>query len=176
MIEGYGLNLEVGEVGANMIFTANAGPTRTLPVKMGVEPLQPGHEAVQLTPPVLTFTGTDGSLDPPGQVVTVSNPGKLPLQWSASSATIDGSSWLAVDPQSGTFTRGNSQPLTLSVHRESLLPGFYSGSVTFTSQGPGAVQVSQQTIYVSLTIVPQCALQVSPGELTFTSAYLQQAP
>jgi len=98
------------------------------------------------------------------------------LQWSASSATSDGSSWLAVDPQSGTVTRGNSQQVTVSVGIESLLPGFYSGSVTFTSKGQGAVQVSQQTIYVSLTIVPQCALQVSPGELTFTSAYLQQAP
>src|SRR5260370_40504043 len=114
MIEGYGLNLEVGEVGANVLFTLTAAPTPNLPVKMGAEPLQPGHEAVQLTPPVLTFTGTDGSLDPPGQVVTVSNPGKLPLQWSASSATSDGSSWLTVDPQSGTVTRGNSQPVTVS--------------------------------------------------------------
>ncbi len=174
-IAGDRSNLNVGPYAAKVIFRSNAGGT-TLPVKMGVAPLQPEHEAVQLTPPVLTFTGTDGSLDPPGQVVTVSNPGKLPLQWSASSATSDGSSWLAVDPQSGTVTRGNSQPLTVSVDSESLLPGFYSGSVTFTSQGPGAVQVSQQTIYVSLTIVPQCALQVSPGELTFTSAYLQQAP
>src|SRR6266478_6193102 len=174
-IAGDRSNLNVGPYAAKVIFRSNAGGT-TLPVKMGVAPLQPEHEAVQLTPPVLTFTGTDGSLDPPGQVVTVSNPGKLPLQWSASSATSDGSSWLTVYPQSGTVTRGNSQPVTVSVDSESLLPGFYSGSVTFTSQGPGAVQVSQQTIYVSLTIVPQCALQVSPGELTFTSAYLQQAP
>ena len=174
-IAGDRSNLEVGPYAANVIFTSDAGRAN-IAVKMGVGPLQPEHEAVQLTPPVLTFTGTDGSLNPPGQVVTVSNPGKLPLQWSASSATSDGSSWLTVDPQSGTVTRGNSQLVTVSVDSESLLPGFYSGSVTFTSQGPGAVQVSQQTIYVSLTIVPQCALQVSPGALTFTSAYLQQAP
>jgi Viral BACON domain len=172
-IAGDRSNLNVGPYAAKVLFSSNAGPAN-LSVKMGVEPLQPEHEAVQLTPPVLTFTGTDGSLDPPGQIVTVSNPGKLPLQWSASSTTSDGSSWLTVDPQSGIVTRGNSQPVTVSVDIESLLPGFYSGSVTFTSQGPGAVQVSQQTIYVSLTIVPQCALQVAPGELTFTSVYLQQ--
>jgi len=175
-IAGDRSNLNVGPYAAKVIFTSNAGPKTNLPVKMDVGPLQPEHEAVQLTPPVLTFTGTDGSIDPPGQIVTVSNPGKLPLQWSTSSATSDGSSWLTVDPQSGTVTRGNSQLVTVSVDIGNLLPGFYSGSVTFTSKGQEAVQVSQQTIYVSLTIVPQCALQVSPGELTFTSAYLQQAP
>jgi len=168
-IAGDRSNLEVRPYAAKVIFRSNAGQANLL-VKMGVGPLQPEHEAVQLTPPVLTFTGTDGSVDPPGQIVTVSNPGKLPLQWSASS---DGSSWLTVYPQSGMVTKGNSQPVTVSVDISSLLPGFYSGSVTFTSQGPQALQGSQQTIYVSLTIVPQCALQVSPGALTFTGVYLQ---
>ena len=175
-IAGDRSNLNMGSYSASVLFSSDAGPTTHLQVKMGVEALQPGHEAVQLTPPVLTFTGTDGGVDPPGQIVTVSNPGKFALQWSASSATSDGSSWLTVDPQSGMVTQGNSWPVIVSVDIGSLLPGFYSGSVTFTSRGPHAVQPSQQTVYVSLTIVPQCALQVSPGALTFTSAYLRQAP
>src|SRR5258708_30992374 len=46
-IAGDRSNLEVGPYAANVIFTSNAGPTTNLPVKMGVEPLQPGHAAVQ---------------------------------------------------------------------------------------------------------------------------------
>ncbi len=175
-IAGDRSNLKVGPYSAGVIFTSNTGQT-TLPVRMGVTPLQRGHEAVlQLTPAVLSFNATDGSRDRPGQIVTVSNPGRLPLQWDASSSVSGGSSWLAVYPQFGTVTKGNSQPVAISVDTSGLLPGVYSGWVTFTSQGSEPVINGKQTVYISLTIVPQCAIQVSPGGVTFTSAYSQPAP
>jgi hypothetical protein len=175
-IAGDRSNLKVGPYAAGVIFTSDTGPY-TIPVKMNVTQLQPGHEAVlQLTPPVLSFSGIDGSASPPEQVVTVSNPGVRALQWGATSSTSDGFNWLSVYPQSGTVNTGNSQPVTVSVNSNALLPGVYSGWVTFANQASEPVKGSPQTVYVSVTIVPQCAVQVSPGSLTFTGVYLQPQP
>jgi Viral BACON domain len=169
-------NLKVGAYAASVIFTSNAGQY-TIPVKMSVTKLQPGNEAVlQLTPPVLSFSGFDGGASPPGQVVTVSNPGVRPLQWGASTSTSDGFNWLSVSPQSGTVNIGNSQPVTVSVNSNALLPGVYSGWVTFANRASEPVKDSPQTVYVSVTIVPQCSIQVSPGSLTFTGVYSQPGP
>ncbi|HEX9134448.1 MAG TPA: hypothetical protein VF844_19325 [Ktedonobacteraceae bacterium] len=169
-------NLKVGSYAASIIFTSNTGQA-TLPVKMSVTQLQPGHEAVlQLTPAVLSFTGTDGGISPPAQIVTVSNPGVLSLQWNATSSTNDGSGWLSVDPPSGTVTKGNSQAATISVNTSIMLPGVYSGSITFASNGIVAAKGSPQTIYVSLVVLPQCGIQVSPAGLSFADVYLQPPP
>ena len=168
--------LPVGPYNAQVIFTSSAGQVN-LSVKMQVTQLQPGHEDVlPLTPAVLSFTGVDGSASSVPQVVTVSNPGVRPLNWSASSGTQDGSNWLTLSPQSGTVTKGNSQPVTIGVNSSMLLPGVYYGSVTFSNSGTEAIMDSPQTIYVSVTILPQCAAQIMPGGLTFTAVYLQQAP
>ncbi len=129
-----------------------------------------------MIPAVLSFSGADGSASPAPQVVTISNPGVLPLQWNASSATNDGSNWLNAVPQSGTVTKGGSQSITVSVNSSQLLPGVYYGSITFASQGSPVAVNNPQTIYVSVTIVPQCAIQVSPGALSFTGVYLQPSP
>ncbi len=169
-------NLRVGSYSASIIFTWDAGQY-TVPVKMAVTQLQPGHEAVlQITPAVLTFTGMDGGISPPAQVVTVSNPGVLALQWNATSSTNDGSGWLSAYPQSGSVTKGNSQAVTISVNTSVMLPGVYNGSVTFASNGIVAARGSPQTIYISLVVFPQCAVQVSPGELTFAGVYSQPPP
>jgi Viral BACON domain len=169
-------SLQIGSYTASVIFTSNTGSI-TLPIKMQVTQLQPGHAPVmQVTPAVLSFSGVDGSASPPPQVVTISNPGVLPLQWSAASVTNDGSNWLSASPQSGTVANGNAQSVTVSVNSSQLLPGVYYGSITFSSQGLSAASNNSQTIYVSITIVPQCAIQVSPGSLSFTGVYLQPAP
>jgi hypothetical protein len=169
-------NLKVGAYATGLVFRSNSGQA-TLPVKMIVTRLQPGHRAVlQLTPALLSFTGTDGAANPLSQVVTVSNPGVLPLQWSATSTTSDGSSWLSISPQSGTVAKGSSQPVIVSVNTSIMLPGDYNGSLTFSSQGAVAAKDSPQTIFVSLVITPRCSIQVSPGGLNFASAYLQRSP
>lgn len=175
-IAGDRSNLKQGIYSGNVIFSSNAGQL-TLHVKMNVTPLQPQHEAVlQLTPAVLSFTGIDGGANPAAQVITVSNPGLLPLSWSAASATEDGSNWLAVAPVSGTINKGGSQAVKIGVHTSAMLPGTYSGRITFSNTGPDPVHDSPQSIFVSLTIVPQCAVQVSPGALTFTGVYSQASP
>ncbi|HYX49814.1 MAG TPA: hypothetical protein VE843_08735, partial [Ktedonobacteraceae bacterium] len=169
-------NVNVGAYAAALVFISNTGQA-TLPVKMVVTQLQPGHQAVlQLTPALLAFTGTDGASSPQSQEVTISNPGVLPLQWSATSETSDGSNWLSMYPMSGTVAKASSQPVTISVNTSIMLPGVYNGSITFASQGAVPANDSPQTIFVSLVVVPQCSIQVSPGGLTFASAYLQSSP
>lgn len=169
-------NLALGAYSGNILFTSNAGKA-ALSVQMYVTPLQPGHRAVlQLTPAVLSFSGTDGGSNPPGQVITVSNPGAQPLQWQASASTGDGSNWLSISSSSGSVPEGNSQSVTVGANISTLLPGTYTGVVTFTTTGSQEVEGSPQSISVSLTILPQCSLQVSPGDVTFAGAYLQPAP
>jgi len=165
-------NLLPGAYAAGIIFTSNAGQ-EILSAKMRTTVLEPGHEAgLQLTPAVLSLTGVDGSSDPPAQVLTVSNSGVLPLQWSASSS----SNWLSITPWSGDVSKGSSQSVQVGVNISTQLPGTYTGVVTFTGSGPAPTRDSPQNVYVSLTIVPQCAFRLSPGALAFTGVYLQPGP
>jgi len=167
-------NLSPGAYAAQAIFSTDVGQT-SLPVSMQTTPLEVGHEPVlQLTPAVLAFSGADGGSNPSAQVLTVSNPGALPLQWNA--AVTVGNSWLTVSPSSGTVGKGGSGSVLLGINSSAQLPGTYSGFVTFSSSGGVPTRNSPQSIYVSLTIVPQCALQVSPGMLSFTGVDLQPAP
>lgn len=167
-------NLKEGNYTAQLIFSSSAGQV-PLPVKMKVTPLEPGHQAVlQLTPAVLSFTATDGDANPTGQVITVSNPGALSLDWSASVSP--DTSWLSIDTQAGTVAKGGSSVVKVSVGISTLLPGTYTGFVAFTAQGPNPVKNSPQNVFVSLTITPQCMLSVAPGALAFTGVYLQRAP
>lgn len=163
-----------GSYTGQIIFTSNAGQA-TLPVKMKTTQLQPDNKAVlQLTPPVLAFTGADGGSSPPGQVITISNPGVQPLQWSAS--TNGENSWLSIEPLFGSTTKGSSQAVGISVNSSNLLPGTYSAFVTFTGDSSVTTKDSPQSVYVSFTIMPQCILQVSPGNLTFAGVYNQPGP
>jgi Viral BACON domain/zinc-ribbon domain len=179
-IAGARSNLKVGSYSAKVLFTSNAGQA-TLSTRMVVTPLQAAHEAVlQISPAVLSFTSTDGATNPPAQVVTVSNPGVRPLQWSASVGTAGtggaGGNWLSVSPAADTTLHGQSESVIISVNTASLLPGSYSGIVTFTGQSGELVQGSPQSIFVNLTIFPQCTLQVAPGALSFSSVYQQSGP
>ncbi len=170
MIAAERANLHPGSYAGQVIFISNAGQA-TLPVKMRTRRLQVSNRAVlQLTPPVLAFSGADNGSSPPAQVVTLSNPGARGLQWSA--FIQGGSDWLALTSLSGSVAQGGSQAVVVSVNSSNQLPGTYGAFVTFT----GLAQDSPQSVYISLTIAAQCSLQVSPGSLTFASLYLQRAP
>jgi Viral BACON domain len=161
-------NLRSGSYSGQVIFTSNAGQA-TLPVNMQTRQLLAGKQAVlQLTPPLLSFSAADNGVSPAGQVIRVSNPGKQPLQWSASLSA--GSDWLSAQSLSGEVAPGGSQAVAIDVNSTNQLPGISGAFVTFTSQAHD----SPQSVYISLTIAAQCALQVSPGSLTFAGLSLQQ--
>ena len=167
-------NLNPGTYHAIVIISASTGQF-TVPITMKTTLLVPGNAPVlQLSPPVLAFTSADGAASPPAQVITVSNPGMQPLQWSAT--TSSGNNWLTVSPTFGTLSASGSQPVKIIVNTSTLLPGLYEGWINFSGAGPGTTKDSPQGVFFSLTIVPQCTLQVSPGNLLFAGVYQQPGP
>jgi len=177
-------NLRPGSYTGHVDFLSNVG-TSKVTVTMQVVPLNPGNNAVlQVGPAVLSFTAPDGGTTPPIQTITVSNPGVRPLQWSVSTSA----AWLSVSPSFGNVQNASSadnvtttvaqgvasQRVNVSINTSTLLPGTYSGSITFTGQGQ--VKDSPQDVPVTITITPQCSLQVSPSLLTFAGVYQQSSP
>lgn len=175
--------LQPGSYTAHVNFASSAGNSK-IDVKMSVVPLDPGHEAVlEVNPAVLSFIATDGGSAPPTQTVNISNPGVRPLQWSVAT----NAAWLSVSPLSGTIQNASSsgglitstpagvtRPVSVGINTSTLLPGTYSSLITFSGQGQ--VKDSPQSIVVTITISPQCVLQVAPSLLTFAGAYGQAAP
>lgn len=160
--------LRVGSYNAQIVFASSAG-TITLPVKMKVTTLEAVHVPIlQLTPALLTFNGVDGGPAPQSQVVTVSNPGALPLHWGVASST----SWLSVSPSSGTVSPGDQQVLSIKVNTSTLLPGTYTAEMFFSTDDADHARNSPQSVSISVTITPQCSIQLSPGMLSFASTYL----
>ncbi len=176
-------NLHPGSYTAHVNFLSNVGSSNVT-VKMQVIPLNPGNDAVlQVSPAVLSFTAPDGTVAPPAQTITVNNPGVRPLQWSVSTDA----PWLAVSPNSGAVQNASAsstttattqgvatQAVSVGINTSNLLPGTYSGMIAFTGQGQ--VKDSPQDVLVTVTITPQCSLQVSPSLLAFAGVYQQLAP
>ncbi|WP_162005116.1 BACON domain-containing protein [Dictyobacter vulcani] len=162
-------NLQPGDYAAQVVFSSSAGDLR-VPVKMQVLPLEASHQPVlQLSPAVLSFTGTDGGKNPDPQAITVSNPGALPLNWKAAADV----PWLKVEPQNDQVQPSMSSSATVNIDTSSLLPGTHSAHLTFKATGPDAVLHSPQTVYVSVTITPNCGVLVSPGLLNLSSTQQQ---
>ena len=159
-------NLTPGNYTARLLFSSDAGDT-TLNISMHVSPLIMGDESVlQLTPAVLAFDATDAGTNPDPQVVTVSNPGHAPLNWQAKSSA----AWLTLSQHAGDISPAHSSAVAISVHTATLLPGVYSADITFSAEG------SPQHVYVSITVSPQCSVQVSPGMLSFNGTQQQGLP
>ena len=163
-------NLQEGSFNDQVLFSSSAGDAVLL-VNMGVTALQSQGEAVlQTAPATLSFTGTDGGLVPDDQAVTISNPGQLPLHWRAGANV----PWLTISSQTGTIDAAGSVSARVHVDSRNLLPGTYNGNITF--QGDGTTLHSPQSIAVSVTILPGCALTVAPNVLTFTAGYQHSMP
>lgn len=162
-------NLTPGDHKADLFFSSYAGNT-TLNISMHVSHFVMGNDGVlQLTPAVLAFDATDAGNNPDPQVVTVSNPGHASLNWHAKSSV----AWLTLSQHAGDISPAHSSAIAISVHTATLLPGVYSGDITFSAEG--SALHSPQHVYVSITVSPQCSVQVSPGMLSFNGT-LQQGP
>ncbi len=164
--------LNPGSYNAQINIMSNAGDGK-VPVKAGVIPLLPEHAAaLQLTPALLSFTAADGGMSPSTQMVTISNPGLQQVKWQATT-NVD---WLSASPQSAVIDPSSSIPVTIAVNTSTLLPGTYSGVVTFSAQGSALVTGNPQSLPVTITVLPQCSLQVSPGMVSFAGVYQQSLP
>ena len=192
-----------GSYSGQILFSSDAG-NNPLSVSMQVIPLSVQSGAVlALSPAVLSFNGMDGASAPSGQVVTVSNPGSQALQWGVTSnqswlsasplsGNVQGGYAASTSSLAGTTGRvsqadlsrlmetaqgATQQAISVNVNTSSMLPGTYNAVLTFTAQEQnGQVRDGVQTIPVSLTIQPQCTIQVAPSLVSFAAVYQQAAP
>ncbi len=102
----------IGVRSAELAFNVVAGPSRlvVVPPNLDFGMLQEGSRATQ--------------------DLTLSNPGKQPLNWTAAAGA---SNWLALDTSSGTLQPGASQAIQVMVDASSLSPGSYSATLAITS-------------------------------------------
>jgi hypothetical protein len=131
--------------------------TVTFSVVTGSEP------TLGLSPTSLAFTADAGGADPAAQTVTVSNVGSGTLASPTTAISYgSGDGWLTVTPS------GAAAPYTLTVQPSisALGAGTYTATVSVSSAG--AVN-SPQTFAVSLTVLAQPTLGLSPSSLSFTA-------
>ncbi len=114
----------------------------------------------------LTFTQAAGGAAPPAQSIAVTGI-PAPLNFTVTSATLNGVNWLRATPASGT-TPSSVQVL---VDGTVLPVGQYTGTVTIASTGAGGSPIA---IGVVLNVVPPAVLVVSPTSLSF--AYVAGLP
>jgi Viral BACON domain len=164
--------LSPGEYKAQINILSTAG-NNTVTVKAAVTQIVSSNRAIlQTDAALLSFTAVDGGLSPSPQILTVSNPGLTSLQWQATTNT----DWLFVSPQSGYVDPASNLPVTVRIDSSLLLPGTYNGAITLSMQGSDANRNNAQVVFVTVTIMPQCSLQVVPGQLNFTGVYQQGMP
>ncbi len=164
------LGLKPGDYHSSLTISSNVSPPQHIEVEMSVRALPSNAGPVlAVTPALLSFIATDGQNTSP-QMLTVSNPGSQPLNWTLNTASLNSMpgltcNWLGVTPSTGSVPPGASLPLVVNVQSQCLLPGTYTGTLTFTANG--ALDTSQ-AVNVSVVVQPRCGLVTSTGFLSFT--------
>ena len=137
--------LEVGDYSGSITITTNGG-NATIPITLNVVP----GPTLSVTPSSLDFSASQSSM-----TFTITNVGTQTLEWNIS----DDQDWISVSPTSGSTTT-EQDIVTVTVDRNGLAAGDYSGSVTVTSNG------GDQVVAVSMEILPPI-LVVSSSFLDF---------
>jgi hypothetical protein len=159
-------------------FTSNAGPALQVHVSMAVRAIPATAGAVlSVTAPALSFAVSDGGTDPGQETLTISNPGTKSLHWSVKSLTPTFASdqnvplttqtaWLDAQPAAGDVAPAMTATVHVFTHSQTMLPGSYSGVLSFTSDA--AVLNAPQPVAVSLSILPRCSPALSLSSFSLT--------
>jgi len=147
--------LAAGTYNGDIGLTAN-GATLTVPVNLVVGSTTGGQ--VTVSPSSLSFSAVSGGSAPAAQKLTVSSAaGSAGVSFTAAASSTG--NWLSVSPTSGT----TQATLTVSVNQANLSAGNNTGTITITPTGGSA-----QVVEVSLDVVSQPEVAVSPGSLNFS--------
>jgi uncharacterized protein (TIGR03437 family) len=154
--------------------SATAGDSVSITVNMTVSNL---NQAILLTQRGFTVTAVaQGSVVPQLQF-SVLNLGRGTLNFSVSTRTLTGGSWLQASPASGSAPAGQGGvPIVAVVNPAGLAAGTYYGSVMVSS--PSAANTPQQ-VTICLFVLPSSANAgpaIRPAELTFTAVAGAAAP
>jgi uncharacterized protein (TIGR03437 family) len=133
-----------------------------------------GQTTISASPPPsagLTFTQPHGGVpftQAPPQTITISST-PVSLIFTASAATADAGSWLAVTPSSGTSTA----TVQVSVNAASFPEGTYTGTVTIVAAGARGSPI----VYpVTLNVLYPIEITVDPTRLSFVAIVNAAAP
>ncbi len=148
--------LATGTYTGNIALSAN-GATLNVPVTLVVNTTGTTGGNVTVSASKLTFSALAGGAAPTSQTLTVSSAaGSAGVAFTAVASSTG--NWLSVSPTSGS----TQATLTVAVNQASLAVGSHSGSITITPTGGTAVVVT-----VTLTVVAEPSISVSPGLLSF---------
>ncbi|HZT28993.1 MAG TPA: hypothetical protein VFA33_03855 [Bryobacteraceae bacterium] len=115
----------------------------------------------------LAFAFQTGGTAPAVQQLNLSTSDSNPLTYSSA---VSNATWLSVSPASGLTPAA----INLSVNTTGLMPGTYTGTVTFSV--PGAAASSGTSVSVTLTVSTATAISSTPNSLTFQSQSGQDVP
>ena len=121
--------------------------------------------ALAMNPTSLSFTGTQGTTNPPSQTVTFWKSGTRTKSWTVGSPV----SWVTVNPPSGSIT-AERDTINVSVNLAGMAPGSYTTSVMITTVGFNG-GVGKTAVPVMLTVNPAApAIGLTPTSLSFNGA------
>jgi hypothetical protein len=156
-------NLAAGTYTGQVVITnfANGTINMTIPVTLTVA--ASGATFFDDLPGKLSFSlKTSGT--PTAQSIQIRNSGSGTLNWTSTTSTADGGSWLTATPSSGTA------PSTIAISiNKAQLPGGGSTNGTFVGQLLFQTTGDSVTIPVAVTVGPSVFTQINP--LDFTMAF-----
>ena len=74
-----------------------------------------------------------------------------------------GSTWLSIDPENGYILPGNSQNMTVHFDAANLWEGYYTGTITFTSDPDIGTYTIPITLSVGYWFLPQLSIEQTSG-------------
>lgn len=136
----------------------SAACTSSSPVEIDSEAAK--GSKVQVSPLLIDF-GSNGTT----ASVTLTNPTKRPLGWTAS----ESAGWLALGATSGTLWISTTRTVSLSASRTGLAAGTYKTDVRFSASNGGGTEVVGVTVTVPSAGTSSGQLSVSPLQIDLGS-------
>ena len=136
--------------------SANGAVSQQITVNLTVS----NTPTISASPSTLNFAYQIGTSAPAAQTVNIG--GSSGLNFTVTSATASGGSWLSVTPTSGT-TGSSPVPLVVSLNTSVLTSaGNFTGTITIAASG-----ANTQTVNVNLIVSSLPSLTANPSQLSF---------
>ncbi len=149
------------------VSSSTTGTSSPIRVTLTVSSL---NQAIQLSHVGLSFLAVSGGGPVPPSSFTVSNIGNGPMNFSVSTNTLSGGSWLSATPAFGVATANGAAPsITVTVNQANLSPGFYYGQVRIDA--PNAAN----TPHIATVALHVLAAGADPGPVIVPSEMVIKA-
>jgi hypothetical protein len=122
-----------------------------------------GPQVLEVSPTYMEFAAEAGGSNPAGQVLSISNTGHGPMDWSVAKNR----SWVFVEPNSGT-SMGEVDEVNITVDISGLSAGTYSCVLVVTADGAAN---SPTLVDVNLVVTEPPEIALSAAEFEFTAVY-----